>query len=537
MSLRINHNIASINGHRNMLRNDRAISSSLEKLSSGLRINKAADDAAGLVISEQMRAQITGLNQAIDNSETAVSMVQTAEGALDEINALLTKARELTLHAANEGVNDTNQLLADQQELDNAISSITRIAEQTQFGTKKLLDGSLAGAQNFDTTKIHKFDVGTDLMARADFAGDASVSLNITTAGTATTISGFSGAAGTTTTLASFMAGGFSALGFNASSTSGIATITSFFNAGSNSLAEGASVTLTVDGVDYKFENQESVADILSQVNSKQDAYTLAVDSSVGLQATRDLLGASGDAADVQVTTVTGVKADASTAASSGTTTVSGEQGDSLDAGTQTVATLNGLKIGDDTNVTVNLVSDLKDASILRANAYGIEIETTNDFADGTGGTALSLTKGALFQIGANDSQTVAVDLKGVKADQLGLGGDPDGDITSLQSLVSRQSLVNGDFDGALQVIDTAIDDATNLRGQLGAFQANTLESGLNSLRVAQENLTAAESTIRDVDFAAESARFTRNNIMIQASTAMLAQANQLPQNVLQLLG
>ncbi|MFW5829923.1 MAG: hypothetical protein ACOCXA_06645, partial [Planctomycetota bacterium] len=295
MSLRINHNIASINGHRNMMRNDMAISKSLEKLSSGLRINRAADDAAGLVISEQTRAQITGLNQAIDNSETAVAMVQTAEGALDEINSLLNKSRELVLHAANEGANDTNQLLADQQELDNAIASVTRIAEQTQFGTKKLLDGSLAGAQNFDTTKIHSFDVGTDLMARADFTGDSAVSFNITTEGSATTISGFSGAAGGDSgSLASFMAGGLSAFAF-ASGGSHVATLTSFFGSGSNSLAEGASVSLTVDGVDYKFENQESVADILSQVNSKQDSYTLTADGTAGLKATRDLLGASGD--------------------------------------------------------------------------------------------------------------------------------------------------------------------------------------------------------------------------------------------------
>lgn len=148
MSLRINHNISALNGHHMMLRNDAALSKSLEKLSSGLRINRAADDAAGLVISEQMRAQIAGLGQAIDNSEIAVSFVQTAEGALDEMNALLIKARELTLHASNTAVNDANQLQADQAELDNIIESITRISTNTQFGTKTILDGSMSGASN-----------------------------------------------------------------------------------------------------------------------------------------------------------------------------------------------------------------------------------------------------------------------------------------------------------------------------------------------------------------------------------------------------
>ncbi|TVR08557.1 MAG: flagellin, partial [Planctomycetota bacterium] len=159
MSLRINNNITSLNAQRNLQNNDAAVGRSLERLSSGLRINKAADDAAGLVISEQMRAQITGLNQAIANSETAVSMVQTAEGALDEVNSLLLKARQLALHAANEGANDTNQLIADQNELDNVIDAISRISDFTQFGTKKLLDGSLNGASNLGQG-VERVEVG-----------------------------------------------------------------------------------------------------------------------------------------------------------------------------------------------------------------------------------------------------------------------------------------------------------------------------------------------------------------------------------------
>jgi len=159
MSLRINNNTAAINGHRMLVRNDHAVSKSLERLSSGMRINKAADNAAGLVISEQMRAQITGLSKAIENSEAGVSMVQTAEGSLDEVNSLLNKARELVLHAANTGANDSNQLAADQAELDNVIQSITRISEFTQFGTKRLLDGSLNGAKNL-SADLNRVKVG-----------------------------------------------------------------------------------------------------------------------------------------------------------------------------------------------------------------------------------------------------------------------------------------------------------------------------------------------------------------------------------------
>lgn len=144
MAFRINHNIASMNAYRNLSVNDRGLSLSLERLSSGLRINRSADDPAGLVVSENMRAQIAGLNQAIENSEMATSLVQTTEGALAEVNALLVSMRELAIHAANEGGNSAEDLAADQAEIDNAIDTVNRIASQTQFGTKKLLDGSAA---------------------------------------------------------------------------------------------------------------------------------------------------------------------------------------------------------------------------------------------------------------------------------------------------------------------------------------------------------------------------------------------------------
>ena len=539
MSLRINHNIASVNGHRNMVKNDMAISKSLEKLSSGLRINRAADDSAGLVISEQMRAQITGLHQAIDNSETAVAMVQTAEGALDEINSLLNKARELALHAANAGTNDTNQLVADQKELDNAIESISRIATQTQFGTKKLIDGSLAGANNYDTTKIHQFDVGSALLARSDFK-IGSVNVSVTTAGTASTLSISGGATaltGAAITEASFVAGGVSATMFTAAGAV-VADISAAFTTVTNRLAEGASATFSVNDTDFRFESGESVSDMLSFINNAQSEYTLAGAGGAGsaLLATRKLLGVSGEATDLNVRFTAGVKADAVTAATAGTSAAVSTAATKT-AGVQTVGQLAGVSLGG-VSTTIALVADTFDASILRGNAYGISIDVTNAFAGATGNTGASLTKAALFQVGANAAQQTAVDIKSVKAFDLGLGGDSrtSGRIENLNSLKSAQSLVNGDFKGAIEVIDRAIDDVTNLRGQLGAFQANTLESGLNSLRVAQENLTAAESTIRDVDFASESASFTRNNILVQAATAMLAQANQMPQNVLKLL-
>jgi flagellin len=142
MSLRVNTNVPAINTHRNLTINNTEQAKSMERLSSGLKINRGADGPASLVISERLRAQTAGLKQAMDNSEAGISLVQTAEAALDEVSSALINARQLAVHAANEAVNDEFMLRADQQEIDNILSTVNRIARNTQFGSKTLLDGS-----------------------------------------------------------------------------------------------------------------------------------------------------------------------------------------------------------------------------------------------------------------------------------------------------------------------------------------------------------------------------------------------------------
>jgi flagellin len=193
MSLRINNNIAAINAHRNLVNTTTSLSKSMEKLSSGYRINRAADNPAGLVISEQFRAQIAGLNKAIDNSEGSINMIQTAEGALTEINSLLVSMRELAIHAANEGFNDSQQLAADQAEIDNAIKTIDRIAANTQFGTKKLLDGTKANTATITssntslvTIKESSLTTGSHSITATKTA-DSTAALNTTSLGLSVT--------------------------------------------------------------------------------------------------------------------------------------------------------------------------------------------------------------------------------------------------------------------------------------------------------------------------------------------------------------
>ncbi|MCD6248797.1 MAG: hypothetical protein J7J98_00520 [candidate division Zixibacteria bacterium] len=185
MALRINHNIASLNANRNLGLTSVNMEKSMQKLSSGYRINVAADDPAGLVISEQFRAQVAGLNRAIQNSEGSITMIQTAEGALTEINNLLISMRELAIHAGNEGFNDADQLAADQAEIENAIKTIDRIAATTQFGTKKLLDGSkenVASITSNDSTgltiKNSGLSSGTHYVTTTKTA-DSTSSLNV----------------------------------------------------------------------------------------------------------------------------------------------------------------------------------------------------------------------------------------------------------------------------------------------------------------------------------------------------------------------
>ena len=299
MGLRINNNIESMVAHRNLLKNERALSKSLERLASGQRVNRAADDPAALVISEHMRAEISGMKQAIRNNEVAISLVQTAEGSMNEISSLLVNIRQRAISAANVGASDEAMTQANQSEIENALSSIDRIVSSTQFGQYKLLDGTNARKilEDGSTKEGLRFHVGPD-------AGHmASVSIrNMTT----------------------------SQLG---------------------TLAEG-------------------------QEPNKSNFMSLA---------------------DIDVST---------------------EQG----------------------------------------------------------------------------SQD------------------------------------------ALALIDQSITEVATVRGELGAFQRNTLESNLTSLQVASENMTSAESTLRDTDMAQELATFTRNQIMSQSATAQLAQANALPQNVLRLL-
>ena len=485
MSLRINHNVSAINAHRNLNTNDVRLGSSLEKLSSGLKINRAADGPASLVISEQMRAQIAGLRQAVDNSEGAVSVVQTAEGALHEVASLLVSMRQLAIHAANEGVNDEVMLNADQQEIENSLSSINRIAEQTQFGTKKLLDGSFGAA-------------GTTTGGLIEFLG----------AGTAAKDSGIQGYAVQVTQTAS------------QSQLAGQVTLDD------SAIKAGEKLTVIENGktASYTSSRDDSAETVAANfqvaINEAGLEVDVKLDTTGRMQLTSRKFG-SGEAFQASSSTAGVLSQDAGEISNSN----AGQDVKGLINGE--VASGQGLVLtGNEGNTAT---SGLK---IKLDESFKIPADQAADAVDV--GRVYLTQKAMKFQVGGNAHQTVEVELQSTHASQLARAVDNQSGFTSLADI---NVLNHTQAQDAIGLLDSAINEVSQVRAELGAFQKNTLESNLSNLRVAEENLTHAESQIRDLDMAREMASFTRSQIMTQSATAMLAQANQSPQQVLALLG
>lgn len=387
----INHNMSALNTHRQLTVNNANNSKSLEKLSSGLRINRAGDDAAGLAISEKMRGQIRGLDQASRNAQDSISLIQTAEGALNETHSILQRMRELAVQASND-TNSTTDRSEIQKEINQLTDEIDRIANTTEFNTSKLLDGTKEGL-------------------RDEIKGSVTAQLNTQ------------------------------------------ATVT---------------VALTAASV------------------------TSGIDVTGTIVITRTKVG---------------------TAVSAGNYTIGDPNGLSVTNADLTGGALSALAVGSG-NVKVAGLEDLKVGESITLSFRKYEAEVTN------ASTSLSL------QIGANSGQNILVGINDMKAEAIGVR-QTNGNALDVSSYEKATAAVTS--------INNAIETVSSERSKLGAVQ-NRLEHTINNLGTSSENLTAAESRVRDVDMAKEMMSFQKNNILSQAAQAMLAQANQQPQGVLQLL-
>ncbi|ATD57694.1 flagellin [Clostridium chauvoei] len=410
----INHNMNALNAHRNMMGNIATAGKSMEKLSSGLRINRAGDDAAGLAISEKMRGQIRGLDQASRNAQDGISLIQTAEGALAETHSILQRMRELSVQSAN----DTNVAVdrtAIQDEINSLTEEINRISGDTEFNTQKLLDGGFKG----------EFQIGanSNQTVKLDIGNMSAASLGLTT-----TNSLESKALTKDSNLAD---GTYKISGKNLVDTNG------------NSVGtfDAASKKITVNGKDTVFDKAALAENAVLTVKS--------------------------GTAEIK-NTMTG----AATKLSSGNYEIKG----------------------------TNVIKDGKLAGTFDAAKKKLTIDGVGDVSEAELGfqTSKMLDK-VSFTINGSD--------------------------------VSTRELASG----SIKTINSAIEQVSTQRSKLGAVQ-NRLEHTINNLNTSSENLTAAESRVRDVDMAKEMMAFSKNNILSQAAQAMLGQANQQPQGVLQLL-
>lgn len=417
--MRINHNIAALNTYRQLVGNTTASGKSLEKLSSGLRINRAADDAAGLAISEKMRGQIRGLEQATRNSQDGISLIQTAEGALNETHSILQRMRELAVQASND-TNTTNDRSKLQAEVNQLAEEITRIGKTTEFNTQKLLNGTFSGTFHIGANQDQNLSLNIDNMQ--------SYALGVTGEVTTTATGAYTAGAGTVPE--SIVNGTFDVQ----------------VNGATWDLvdSDGTVIANSADGLTFTGNDTETIV-----FDQKVTSGQVTIDT--GGNST----GTSGFAN-------TGLEA--------------GEYSFDFAAGTVT----------DSNGKVVAVTSD------------------SQNFTTADGATAL-------FALDA--AATADLDFK--------VGGT---DISTADSA-----------NKAITTINNALESVSEQRSALGAVQ-NRLEHTVNNLGATQENLTASESRIRDVDMAQEMMAFTKNNILTQAAQAMLAQANQQPQGVLQLL-
>ncbi|MGV3617258.1 MAG: flagellin [Fimbriimonas sp.] len=472
MSFRVNTNVAAVGAMRNLGATNTEFGKSMNRLSTGLRIANAADDPAGLIASEKFRSQISGIDQAVRNSQEAINYSKTAEGALDEVNTLLKDARTLAVASGNTATLSTGQQQANQAQLKSIVESVTRIATNTSYGGKKLLDGTSGTSSAVtDGTNVGSIKIGGTVGGAAATTG--TVTLNSLTAATQASVN-----------------------------SKGFAALTTTTNAGSFSL----------NGVTFNSSSSTTAGDLIDNINqaSQQTGVSASYDGTQIVLKSNEF----GSGGKVNLT-----DGNAVLRATAGTDTATGTDATaSLNVGGTTVA-FTGSQNGNG-----GLTLSDADGNTVTLNQVG---NTTTTTARAIGQVTAGSSQ---FQIGANAGQTASLSIGNFGASNLG-GGAVAGKTLANLDLTTASGAAD-----ALKVIDKAIDEVSKSRGSIGNFQRNVLESNVRSLGVAKENLSASESAIRDVDVAEEMTKYTKLQILQQAGMSVLSQANSAPQSVLSLL-
>jgi Flagellin and related hook-associated proteins len=581
----INHNLAGNNAIRNMNTNSANASKSMQKLASGLRVNSAADDAAGLAISEKMRGQIRGLDQASSNAQDGISMTQTAEGALSETQSILQRMRELAVQSGND-TNVTVDRSEIQKEMNQLSSEINRIGNTTEFNTQKVL----AGDGKVNLTETGK-TTNTNLINGDVTTTEATQTVTI-------------GAAATNGQTAEFTLNG-QKITLTFATNPGV-------NADENNL-DGKATNVTGNSATIYLNNATATAPVADSANTAAAAISAALKQVIAsndtLKGNFSVDGTVAGAITVAATSTGLFKgADGNIAASTGTVTgaatgtasvgvtneVKAVADDVVDFSSVTTAALaqnfvgKGFTVGDKQIEFYNADKGAYTGSAIGVNISGVSTaqgmidavvnqagpkvsdvvfsngttagklkvtavvggETGNDIRVTDGGVQKSFE--ATLQVGANQGQQFKIDINDMRAAAIDVTSTAGGTDSATGAKYTTSNTVTNGTDSvtreasldvstatnatnAVKTLNNAIEKVSSERSKLGAFQ-NRLEHTIANLGTSSENLTSAESRIRDVDMAKEMSTFSKNNILSQAAQAMLAQANQQPQQVLQLL-
>ena len=497
---RINTNVQSLLGQRVLGQNNRSLNTSLERLSTGLRINRGKDDPAGLIASENLRSEKAAISAAIGNAERADQVVNIAEGGLQEINSLLVEVQSLVSQSANDAGLSVEEKEANQLQIDSILQTIDRISASTSFQGTRLLNGSFDFQVSGVAATVDDFQINA---AKLKFGENRDVDVLVTQSAQRGSL---------------FLSVGAGSLDLSAADASFV-----FEVAGS------------IGAREFTFSSGSTLSDIAAGINTFSDVTGVSAVASgnyVELKSTEfgdnnfvslDVTDAAGQAGGVQLASAqdeNALGAAAGTAFSALTTAV-------RDEGQDIGATINGVAATTNGN-TASINTDFLDVEFTLSDAGAQALGSIN---------ALTITGGgAQFNLGPSVDIINQVNLGISNVAARNLGTAANGFLDQLAA-GKDASVVDGDLGLAQNIVNDAIKQVSTLRGRLGAFQKNTIGATIRSLGVAFENTSAAESAIRDTDFASETAALTRSQILQQSSTQILSIANSQPQNALALLG
>ena len=490
---RINTNVPAIRAIHQLTANNKSLGKSLERLSTGLRINRGADDPAGLIASESLRTEIRGLSTAISNSERTINVISTGDAALGEVSKLLLQIKSLVVQSANDGALSDEEISANQDQVDALLVSIDRIANSTQFNGKKLLNGELGyvvdGQNTNNLARLQIFG--------ARVPANSALTVNVQVTQSAQTAQLTIGTAGAGTGIAA---------------------------TGGGTVSAGNNITIEVRGTRgteiFNFSSGTTLSTIAAAVTATGDL--------TGVNATASATGIAFNS------TQFGSNEFVSVRTLSGTFDLNPGDGGSGSADFD-------LDNGRDAQVFINGQQASVDGLVARIRSGGLDLvaDLSQTFGTTSGGSdSFNIVGGgANFQIGPNVNSDGRVSLGIPSLNPSNLGTSDAGFLNTLGSGRTAALTDSTNLPAAEQIITAAIGQVTTLSGRLGGFQANQIETNLNSLRVALENVTASESAIRDTDYSTEVSNLTRAQILQQSTTRVLGIANQIPQSVLSLLG